>query len=130
MEIYLKEFNRNKPLEIDFFNSLDLRSDLPKDYINLFQEFNGGDGFIANEYLVIHKAEKVKEINKEYEIEKFDTKIFLIGNNGAGEVIGIDLRNEKPEYILIPYTFENKAIIKLADSITNLFKRIYEKGYF
>ena len=130
METYLKDFNRNKGLNGEYLNSLELRNDLPKDYIELFNKFNGGEGFIADEYLVIHKAEDVNRINKEYGIENFDAEIFLIGNNGNGEAIGIDLRNKKSEYILIPYLFEHNAIIKLAENINGLFKRIYEKGYF
>jgi hypothetical protein len=130
MEIYLRDFSQNKGMSEKSLNSLELRNDLPKDYLELLQKYNGGEGFIAEEYLVLHKAEEIKRLNKEYGIENFDTKIFLIGNNGNGEAIGIDLRNEKTEYILIPYSFEYKSIIKLAENINGLFKRIYEKGYF
>ncbi len=130
MEIYLKDFKKNKGLNKDYLNSLEFRKELPKDYVQLFEEFNGGEGFIGEEYFVMHRAEKVIDINKEYGIEKFDSEIFLIGNNGSGEAIGIDLRNGKTEYILIPYLFEYNAIIKLADRINGLFKRIYERGYF
>ena len=130
MEIYLKKFNGNTGLEKASLDSLGLRMDLPKDYVELFQKFNGGEGFIGEEYVVLHKAEDVENINTECGIQQFDSNIFLIGNNGAGEAIGIDFRNEKPVYILIPYIFDYDAIIKLAENTDGLFKRIYESGYF
>ncbi|CAM4417928.1 SMI1/KNR4 family protein [Zobellia nedashkovskayae] len=130
MEICLKEFNGNTGLEKATLDSLGLRMDLPKDYVELFQKFNGGEGFIGEEYVVLHKAEELENVNAECGIQQFDSKIFLIGNNGAGEAIGIDFRNEKPVYILIPYIFDYDAIIRLAENTDGLFKRIYENGYF
>ncbi len=130
MEIYLNEFKRNTGLEKATLDSIGLRMDLPNDYVELFQKFNGGEGFIGKEYVVLHKAEDLQNVNAECGIQEFDSKIFLIGHNGAGEAIGIDLRNGKTVYILIPYLFEYDAIIELADNVNGLFKRVYEDGYF
>jgi hypothetical protein len=130
MEVYLKEFNRNEGIDKATLDSIGLRMDLPKDYVELFNGFNGGEGFIGKEFVVIHKAEAVLQINMESGIQEFDSEIFLIGHNGAGESIGFDLRNGKSDYILIPNIFEYDAIIRLAENMNGLFKHIYENGYF
>mgnify|MGYP003626296418 CR=1 FL=1 len=127
---YLAEFNSNSGITTESLISLKLPKRLPTDYIEFLKKFNGGEGFVGEEYLVLEKAEKLLERNKNYKIEEFDKNIFLIGGNGAGEGVAIDFRNDKPRYILIPLIFEYDAILYLGKNIKELFEQIYENGFF
>ena len=79
---------------------------------------------------MLHQAEKLNDINADYKIVEFDTSLFIIGSNGSGQLIAIDARNTNPSYLLIPYIFEYDAIIELSTNVEDLFKQIYEEGYF
>ncbi|SMC87895.1 SMI1/KNR4 family protein [Cellulophaga tyrosinoxydans] len=127
---YLKEFEGNSGITSEKLSFLKLPERLPEDYIELLKQFNGGEGEVGEEYLVLHKADELIEINKDIEIAKFDKNIFVIGSNGGGEFVAIDFRNEKPIYILIPFIFEYDAIIELGSNIDELFERIYTVGFF
>ena len=129
-EEYLVGFQKNSGLEESQLKLLEFPIELPEDYINLLKIFNGGEGEIGEEYLVLHQAEKLNDINADYKIAEFDANLFIIGSNGSGELIAIDARNKNPSYISIPYIFEYDAIIELSTNIEDLFKRIYEEGYF
>tara|TARA_R110001583_G_C5332668_1_gene378502 strand:+ start:68 stop:475 length:408 start_codon:yes stop_codon:yes gene_type:complete len=127
---YLEEFEKNAGIEPENLNSLKFTIEIPQDYLEFLKEFNGGEGDVGEEYLVLHKAEELNEINTDYEIAEFDPKIFIIGSNGSGELIAIDTRKNSPIYILIPSIFEYDAIIELASDVNGLFKRIFTEGYF
>ena len=92
---YLTEFEKNTGIEQNQLKSLKFPIELPEEYINLLKIFNGGEGDVGEEYLVLHKAEELNEINKDYEMAEFDTKIFIIGSNGSGELIAIDFREKE-----------------------------------
>ena len=127
---YLEEFDANPGITSEQLRSLKLPERLPADYIELLKQFNGGEGFVSEEYLRLDKAEELIEVNADIEIAQFDKNIFVIGGNGGGEFIAIDFRGKKPAYILTPFIFEYEAIIELGSSIDELFERIYTIGYF
>lgn len=127
---YLKEFNRNPSANEKMISKLNFLKKLPNDYIELIKEFNGGEGLIGDEYLILYRANELERINTEYKIKEFDSQIFIIGSNGGGEVLAIDTRNKKTKYILIPLLFEYDAIIELGDNWIELIKVIYKNGFF
>lgn len=127
---YLIDFEKNSGIEENHLNSLQFPVQLPNDYLDLLKSFNGGNGTVGEEYLILHKVEELIKINKDYKIAKFDNKFFIIGSNGSGELIALDTRKKNPIYVLIPYIFEYDAIIELSNNVEGLFQRIFEKGYF
>jgi len=127
---YLKEFEANSGISVAQLEATKLPHRLPEEYIEVLKQFNGGEGDIGEEYLVLHSAQELQEINDDIEIAQFDKDIFIIGSNGGGEFIALDFRGIKPMYILIPFIFEYDAIITLGESIQEMFKRIYSEGYF
>ncbi len=102
---------------------------LPNDYAELLVATNGGAGFVGEEYVVLFRAEELVELNSNYKIDEFFPGIVLIGNSGGSEAIAFDKRQE-PCYILIPFLFEEEAIIELGGSIVAMFQKIATQGYF
>ena len=125
-----KDFDFNDGVDLSETELLHLKSILPTDYQNFVQTYNGGEGEIGEEYLVLHKAEELIEINTDVKISDFDNKLFIIGSNGGGEYVAIDFRNDTLKYIIIPFIFEYAAIKVLAYDIDDLFNKIYIEGYF
>lgn len=69
-------------------------------------------------------------VNIEYRVDEFFPGIFLIGSNGGSEAIAIDHRAGDSEYILIPFLFEEDAIIGLGKTFENLLEKIERTGFF
>ncbi|WKZ31529.1 MAG: SMI1/KNR4 family protein [Candidatus Dojkabacteria bacterium] len=129
-EKYLKKFNGNPGVDKKLLLDLNLPDNTPSDYLSFLQLHNGGEGFIGEEYLILYKVEDLKQMNANYEVEKFTPGIFLIGSNGGGEAIAFDLRENQSKVILIPFMFEYDAIIELGKNMEEFFQKVYEKGYF
>ncbi len=51
MEIYFKKFKRNTRLDKEYVYALELRKNLPKDDIELSEEFNDSEGFLLQKEL-------------------------------------------------------------------------------
>ncbi|MCI5058371.1 MAG: hypothetical protein MRY83_19825 [Flavobacteriales bacterium] len=65
---------------------------LPLDFLEFFRFSNGGEGFLKNgEYLSVWKLEEIKQLNDDYEIQKWlnDQKVFGFGSNGGRRVLYI-----------------------------------------
>ncbi|MDW5289617.1 SMI1/KNR4 family protein [Formosa sp. PL04] len=127
---YLKTFSNNSGITTNKLESLKFPKNLPQDYLEFLIIFNGGEGFVGENYLVLTKAESLLQLNMDSGIDTFDNQIFLIGGNGASEAIAIDFRNDNPKYILLPLIFEYDAILELGATIEDLFAHIFEKGFF
>ena len=127
---YFEKFNGNVGITKEELLKLKLPKNLPLDYLELLQLYNGGEGFVGEEYLILYSAEELKQMNATYEIEKYTPGIFLIGSNGGDEAIAFDLRNSLIKVILIPFMFEYKAIIELGNNMSKFFKKVFEIGYF
>ena len=98
---------------------------LPKDYLSVFSELNGGEGFVGEEYLVLFKAEELMQFNKEYEVEKYAPGIFLFGSNGGGEGFGFDSRSQAKKVVEIPFIgMDLQYATPVADSFTHLLERM------
>lgn len=126
---YLKDFETNNGITVDLIES-SIIDKLPDEYLNFMKKYNGGAGFIGEEYLTLFKIEEIDKINNDYGVEEFDEDIVLIGSNSASEAIALDFRDKKTKYILIPSLFDYEAIIELSDSLYGFFKRVFETGYF
>jgi len=72
--------------------------ELPSEYIELLQFSNGGEWDIEAQpcYFIAYCAEEVADAAKYGEYEEFFSGFVVIGDNGAGEFIALDVRGIKP----------------------------------
>ena len=124
------EFQLNIPAESAVLAQIGSVFHIPQDYETFLKASNGGFGFIGEEYVIFTKAEELIATNAHYHVQDLFPGIMLIGNNGASEAIAIDLRPERTRYILIPFLFEDEAIIELGDTFNEMIDKIGSKGYF
>jgi hypothetical protein len=97
LEEYFKGCTKNPPVKENVESKLE--NNLPNTYINFLKFSNGIEGTVVNgSYLQLWKAEELSELNKNYQVEKFVPGMYLIGGNGGGEALGIDLRKNSPTY--------------------------------
>lgn len=98
---------------------------LPDDFLSVFSELNGGEGFVGGEYLILWKAEELVPFNREYETDKYAPGIFLFGSNGGGEGFGFDTRSKPYKVVEIPFIgMDLKYATPVADSFTHLLERM------
>lgn len=123
---YLSKFNKNGEGNQLIINEIQkkLNINLPRDYIEFMSENDGGEGFIGENYCIFYKTEELLAIQDRYEVNNMMPGIFIIGNNGGSEAFAIDLR-ESIHYILVPFLFEEEAIIIQGKTFESLLDRIY-----
>lgn len=98
---------------------------LPDDFLSIFSEVNGGEGFVGEEYLILWKAEELIPFNREYETDKYAPGLFLFGSNGGGEGFGFDTRSKPYKVVEIPFIgMDLKYAKPVADSFTQLLERM------
>jgi len=75
---------------------------LPKAYLQLLADTNGGEGPLPVQplWLVLYPAEEVAQIARDATFEEFFPGLFVIGGNGGGEAIAIDFRGSHPSPIV------------------------------
>ncbi len=98
----LSDFSLGKNASKDALSELSDLS-LPDDYLSIFSELNGGEGFVGDEYLILWKAEELVVFNKEYEVDQYAPGIFLFGSNGGGEGFGFDTRRKPYKVVEMPF---------------------------
>jgi cell wall assembly regulator SMI1 len=81
----------------------DLTFSVPTDYVDFLRRFDGGEGFIGDNYLVLWRVEELTRFNKELEVQKYAPGLFLFGSDGGGESYGFDTRDGLMAVVQIPY---------------------------
>ena len=120
----LSDFSLGKNASKDALYELSDLS-LPDDYLSIFSELNGGEGFVGDEYLILWKAEELVVFNKEYEVDQYAPGIFLFGSNGGGEGFGFDTRRKPYKVVEMPFIgMDLKYATPVADSFTHLLERM------
>ena len=89
--------------------------DLPQSYLSFLTFSNGGEGPLAVQpfCLCLYPAEEVIQIEREGTFREFFPGLFVIGGNGGGEAVALDLRGSEP-YRLVAFDMTN---IDLSESI-------------
>lgn len=101
-----------------------LPSNLPQSYIDFLRTHNGANGDLPIQplYFQLWKIDELIQANQEYEIKQYLPNYFGIGGNGSGELIAINLENQK--IVAIPFIImEEKDAWLIAESFEN-FERI------
>ena len=130
MDKYFAEFSHNEPATGEALQKIEnhFGFPLPNDYREFLCALNGGEGFIGESYAVLWKAEDVVRFNEGYEARDFSDSVMLIGSNGASEAFAYD--NKDRVYIMIPFLFEEAAIIRQGTSFHDLLDRLYSGSLF
>jgi hypothetical protein len=87
-----------RPSEADLEKFLpQLHSSLPENYINFLKNHNGAKGDLPIQplYFELWQINELIQANPDSEIQKYLPNYFGIGGNGSGELIAINLENQK-----------------------------------
>ena len=72
-----------------------LNSNLPQEYLEYMNTFNGGGGPFGNpkKHLILWSAKDVVKLNPYYSGEQFSEDSIIIGSDGGGTLFGFNLRD-------------------------------------
>lgn len=131
---YLIEFEANNPMADTALYTKQIEErfgkKLPADYIEFMEVYNGGEGSVGKSYVALYPISKIIELNRDYEIEEAVPGLMLIGSNGGGEAFAIDYRTDEIRFVMIPFLFEEDAIIELSDSFEGFLEKAYNGELF
>lgn len=118
------EFGK-KPSEAELEKILpQLPANLPKSYINFLRNHNGANGDLPIQplYFQLWQIDELVQANQDAEIQKYLPSYFGIGGNGGGELIAVNLENQK--IFAIPFIgMEEQDAWLIAESFED-FERI------
>jgi len=127
-ESYLTEFKGNPGIDGEKLSSLGVPPRVPADYLEFLKQFDGGEGFIGQEHIVLYQAESLARINKTHRVSEYVPDIYIFGSNGSSEALAFDFRSTPSTYVLIPFLLDYKDVLELAPSLEGLFSRIASVG--
>lgn len=130
MTKHYPEYQFNSPVKPEVLAEVASVLRIPLDYQSFLESANGGFGFIGEDYVILTKVEELIATNTDYRVTELFPGILLIGNNGGSEAIAIDQRTIRNQYVLIPFLFEEDAIIHLGNSFEEMLDHIENKGFF
>jgi hypothetical protein len=101
---------------------------LPPDYRHFITQFHGFEMPIGKEHINLWPGEKLLSVNEGYHIFEHFSQTLAIGDNGAGEWIGLEEQeNSKMRVILSPFiTLDSRYHIAIATSFTDFVERLSE----
>ena len=91
--------------------------DFPESYIYFLKKYRGASGDLPIQplYFQLWQIDVLLQCNKDYEVQKYLPNYFGIGDNGAGELIAINLNNQK--IFAVPFIgMEEKDVWLIAES--------------
>ena len=101
---FLASLRRQDPPPFEIVNAYKhMKPQLPADYLECIQQFNGAEGWVRCSYLRLYPLEQLKWINEIYHIREFLPDILLFGSTGCGEAYAFDLRSDPAKIIKVPF---------------------------
>jgi hypothetical protein len=98
---------------------------LPADYLDFLRLHNGGEGFIGRMYIILWKAEELRDFNREYEVEQYAPGIVLIGSSGGGESYGYDTQSAAMPIVQVPFIGMAREYLEpIAKDFADLFAKL------
>ena len=76
---------------------------LPRDYVQLLQHMDGGEGFIGKHYLMLWSVERFIEMNTGTYFAEAAPGLLVFGSDGGGEAFSFDSRSDPPPIVVAPY---------------------------
>ena len=58
---------------------------------------------MGDSYWILWRAQDLHELNRAYEVEKWAAGLFLIGSNGGGEALALDMRTSSCSLVQVPF---------------------------
>ena len=105
-----------------------LRVELSADYKTLMLTFDGGEGFIGENYMILWPVSDLIQFNEEYEVKKYAPDVFLFGSNGGGEACGFDLRGGAIIILQLPFIgMDMKYAKKVGSSFSDFLFQLSQK---
>ena len=100
---------------------------LPPDYVQFLRTYNGGEGFIGENYLILWKAEELSVFNREYEVAEYAPGLFLFASSGGGTGYGFDTRDPSMpviavEFIGMDWSDADRVAANFTDFLNHLAK--------
>lgn len=125
-EEILKDWQLNPGASADAIrDAVSLLGSLPSDYIQFLHNYDGGEGFIGDNYLILWKVEELSVFNREYEVEQYAPGILLFGSDGGGEGYGFDTRDAAMPVVRIPFIgMELRYVRAVADSFIDFLNKL------
>lgn len=127
MTYSLTDGQLNPPAEPSFVGELSatLGVKIPSEYLNFLLKYDGGEGFIGDNYIVLWKAEELAGFNREYEVEKYAPGILLFGSDGGGEGYGFDTESAAMPIVRVPFIgMERRYATPVAKDFLDLFAKL------
>ena len=127
-ESLFASFKANPPANPDAVAQCqsNLRFLLPADYVQFFEQMNGGEGFVGNNYLRAWPVEDLIQNNNEYHVEECAPGLFLFGSSGGGEAFAFDTRSTPPAIVAVPFIVLNlEDAIVIAPTFTAFLQHLY-----
>lgn len=119
-------FQRNAPTDLSTISEFETRSgtQLPTSYKTFLLEANGGAGFIGeNAYAILWPIEDLVELNDAYQIDQYARGLLLIGSDGGGEGLALDLRSETMPVVAVPFVGMSLELVEpMAASFATFFE--------
>ncbi|MFO0938676.1 MAG: SMI1/KNR4 family protein [Gemmataceae bacterium] len=126
----LANFNGKSPATLEAISAseIQLKCQLPSDYVAFLKRQNGGEGFIGNDnYLILWSVEELSPFNRDYEVSSYCPDLLLFGSNGGGEAYAFDRRDTAWRVVQVPFVGMDYSLCyeignSFSDFIETLFK--------
>ncbi len=126
----LEKFDANGPSasEVMYAAEKHFGCSMPVQYKSFMSLYDGGEGFIGKQYLILWRTAELIEFNRDYEVAKYAPGLVLFGSNGGGEAFAFDATEaEKMKIQMLPFIGMSLQDAKLiADTFEGFLIRLAE----
>jgi hypothetical protein len=101
---YLGKLNMNSPSTTNI-NAIEntLGICFPADYVEFMQKENGGEGEIANSYIIFWSLEDLAELNEAYAVKEFAPGLVIFGSNGGDTAYAFNTNSVGSKIVEVPF---------------------------
>jgi hypothetical protein len=124
----LEKFDVNAPSasEVMYAAEKHFGCTMPLQYKSFMSIYDGGEGFIGKQYLILWRTAELIDFNRDYEVAKYAPGLVLFGSNGGGEAFAFDT-GEKMKIRMVPFIGMSLQDAKLiADTFDGFLIRLAE----
>lgn len=98
-------------------------------YLDFLKNHNGGEGFLADNYIILWRADELIDFNREYEVAVHAPGIFLFGSTGGGEGYGFDTQDAALPIVRLPFIGMGRHYAEVvASNLPELFARLADRN--
>lgn len=101
---------------------------LPDDCVEFLRMFDGGEGFVGSQYLVLWGINELQQFNADYEVERYLPGYLLIGSDGGGEAYGFKLNSNSWKVVRVPFIgMERESVKELGSSFSEFLTSLRQQ---